>query len=114
LIGSKIKELRAKKRITQEELGKIAGVTTSMIGMYEIGARKPSFEVIERIADYFNVTVDYLLGREGNTNEKPSTSNNIPSGIYLRLAKEAEEMQLPEEDIQLIFEMFKRFKKSNE
>ncbi|EHQ92188.1 helix-turn-helix domain-containing protein [Desulfosporosinus youngiae] len=71
MIGSRLKELRAKKQITQEELGKIAGVTTSMIGMYEIDARKPSFEVIEKIADYFNVTVDYILGRESSAeNEK--------------------------------------------
>lgn len=112
MIGKRIKELRTKKKITQEELGKIVGVTTSMIGMYEIEARRPSFEVIEKIADYFGVTVDYLLGRE-NINDSV-TPANIPSGIYLRLAKEAEEMGLTEDDVELISEMFKRFKKANE
>lgn len=64
MIGKSIKELRSKRNITQEELAKVIGVTTSMVGMYETGARKPSFEVLNKIADYFNVSTDYLLGRE--------------------------------------------------
>nr|MBO2495053.1 XRE family transcriptional regulator [Clostridia bacterium] len=64
MIGRKIKELRLKKGITQEELAKVLGVTTSMVGMYETGARKPSYEVLNKIARYFNVTTDYLLGLE--------------------------------------------------
>jgi len=77
MIGSKIKELRAKKQITQEELGKIVGVTTSMIGMYEIDARKPSYDVMKKLADYFNVPVDYLLGRDDNSGEILSASPDI-------------------------------------
>ncbi|GAB6171408.1 XRE family transcriptional regulator [Paradesulfitobacterium aromaticivorans] len=111
MIGKIIKDLRAQKDITQETLGKAIGVTTSMIGMYETGARKPSFEVLNKIADYFGVSTDYLLGRNDLINQ---STDNIPAGIYLRLAKEAEEMQLPEKDVQLILEMFKRFKKANE
>ena len=38
MIGNRIKKLRTQKQITQEELGKIVGVTTSMIGMYEMNA----------------------------------------------------------------------------
>jgi transcriptional regulator with XRE-family HTH domain len=62
-IGTRIRELRTVRGLTQKDLGKIAGVGTSMIGMYEINARKPSFDVLERIADYFSVSTDYLLGR---------------------------------------------------
>jgi transcriptional regulator with XRE-family HTH domain len=62
MIGNRIKKLRTQKQITQEELGKIVGVTTSMIGMYETNARKPSYEVLTKMADYFNATTDYLLG----------------------------------------------------
>lgn len=63
MIGKKIKDLRNKKEITQEELGKIIGVTTSMVGMYETGTRNPSYDVLQKIADYFETTTDYLLGR---------------------------------------------------
>jgi len=64
-LALKIKQLRAEKKKTQEELGKIIGVTTSMIGMYEMGVRRPSYEVLIKLADYFGVTTDYLLGRKG-------------------------------------------------
>ncbi len=53
LLGDKIKKLRKSKNITQEELGKNIGVTTSMVGMYETNARKPSYEVLIKIADFF-------------------------------------------------------------
>lgn len=68
LLGVRLKELRTNKGITQEELGKIIGVTTSMIGMYEISKRKPSIGMLTGIADYFNVTTDYLIGRDKQTN----------------------------------------------
>ncbi|MBO8158858.1 helix-turn-helix transcriptional regulator [Thermosyntropha sp.] len=63
-LNEKIKELRLQKNLTQEQLGKLIGVTTSMIGMYETGARKPSLEVLTKLANCFDVSIDYLLGRE--------------------------------------------------
>ncbi|MEL7657073.1 MAG: helix-turn-helix transcriptional regulator, partial [Bacillota bacterium] len=62
LLGKTLKELRAQKSITQEELAKVIGVTTSMVGMYETDARNPSFEVLKKISEYFKVSADYLLG----------------------------------------------------
>ena len=44
--------------------------------MYENGEREPSFELLEAIADYFNVDMNYLLG-------KKELSENIPQGYYL-------------------------------
>lgn len=63
LLGERIKTLRKEIGITQEELGKTIGVTTSMIGMYETNARKPSYDVLLKMSEYFNVTTDYLLGK---------------------------------------------------
>ncbi len=65
MIGKRIKELRGNQNITQEELSKRLGVSTSMVGMYETEARNPSYEVLLRIADYFNVSTDYILGNTG-------------------------------------------------
>lgn len=64
MIGSNIKLLRNQKKISQEELGKVLGVTTSAVGQYETGVRNPSYSVLNKLADYFGVTVDYLLGRK--------------------------------------------------
>jgi len=61
MIGDKIKDLRTAKKMTQEDLAKIIGVSTSMVGMYETNVRKPSYKVLIKIANYFNVLTDYLL-----------------------------------------------------
>ncbi len=62
LIGQRIKELRLSKKLTQQELANRIGVTTSAIGMYELSKRKPSYKVIVKMAIFFNVSVDYLIG----------------------------------------------------
>lgn len=61
MFSNKLKELRKKNGLTQLELSKKLGIGQSTIGMYESNIRKPSYEVIKKIADYFNVTVDYLI-----------------------------------------------------
>ncbi|NFI38762.1 helix-turn-helix transcriptional regulator [Clostridium botulinum] len=62
MLNERIKKLRKERDITQEELAKNIGVSTSMVGMYETNARKPSYEVLSKIAKYFRVSTDYLLG----------------------------------------------------
>lgn len=73
LFGKKIKALRTSKKISQREFGKIFGVAESTIGMYERDERRPDFELLNKIADYFNVSTDYLLGR---TNSPENTSQD--------------------------------------
>lgn len=59
-----LKKLRAQKSLSQVELSKGLGYSPGMIGMLENGTRKPSYEALEAIADYFNVTLDYLTGKD--------------------------------------------------
>ena len=63
LIGEKIKELRKNSKITQEQLGNAIGVSKMAISYFEKGKKSPGRESLEKIADYFDVTTDYLLGR---------------------------------------------------
>lgn len=63
MFGERLKQLRTEKGLFQKELAKILGVSAGAIGMYENGKRTPDFEILNKIADYFNVSVDYLLGR---------------------------------------------------
>ena len=58
-----LKELRINRGLTQDDLAKALKVSRSTIGMYESGSREPDYEILETIADYFNVDIDYLLGR---------------------------------------------------
>lgn len=62
-----LKELRAEKGLTQIELASALGITRSRLSMYETGDREPDFETLELIADYFNIDIDYLLGRTEKT-----------------------------------------------
>ena len=65
-IGQFIKECRNKNNLTQIQLAEKLGISFSAISMYERGERKPDYEILEAIADYFNVSVDYLLERTKN------------------------------------------------
>ena len=58
----KIKELREKKGISQKELADYLNITQVQISKYELGKNEPDLNTTKKIAEYFNVTIDYLLG----------------------------------------------------
>ena len=62
-----LKLLRTEKAMSQQDLADALGISKSAINMYERGERQPNFETLESIADYFNVDIDYLLGRTNKT-----------------------------------------------
>lgn len=66
MIKERLKLLRSEKGINQRELARDLKLSASTIGMYETGQRTPDAETLQRLADYFNTTVDYLLGRTNN------------------------------------------------
>ena len=74
-IGNKIKSLRKQHNMTQDELGAKITATKSMISLWENGRRKVDTVNLQRIANVFNVTTDYLLGRSSTTNDSKSEIN---------------------------------------
>ena len=62
-----LKYLRTSRGITQAEFAKAMGISPSTVGMYETGEREPNFETEEKIADYFNVSLDVLRGKNTRT-----------------------------------------------
>ena len=58
----KLKELREAKKVTQSQLGEYIGAKKSAISLWESGKRQPDQETLVRLASYFDVSVDYLLG----------------------------------------------------
>ena len=56
-------ELRFDRDLSQKEIAEYLGITRSSYGMYENGVREPNISTLIKIADYFNVSLDYLLGR---------------------------------------------------
>lgn|GEM_PF-423254 len=61
--GFVLRMLRTRNNMTQKQLADTLGVSESRIGMYERCQREPDFEMLEAIADYFNVDMDFLTGR---------------------------------------------------
>ncbi len=60
--GIKIRELRKKKGLTQQQLAEYVGVTKAMVSAYETGMRYPSYDILIKFTRIFRVTSDYLLG----------------------------------------------------
>lgn len=93
------KSLRIASGLTQEELAQKLHISRSRVGMYETGARQPDYETLEAIADFFNVDMDYLLGRSTKTTVIPNT------GYYLNpeTAKVAQEV-FENRDLRILFD----------
>lgn len=58
-----LKKLRDESNLTQSELANKLNITRSSLSLYELGKRTPDFDTLSKIADFFNVSADYLLGR---------------------------------------------------
>lgn len=64
IFPQRLKELRLKKGLTQTELGEKVGVKQNTFTNWENGKREPSFENLVKLADLFDVSLDWLFGRE--------------------------------------------------
>ena len=60
---NRLKELRVDKGITQKQMAEYLGMVEQAYQMYEYGKREPNHETTMKLADLFEVSVDYLLGR---------------------------------------------------
>ncbi|MCK8824344.1 helix-turn-helix domain-containing protein [Fuchsiella alkaliacetigena] len=100
----RLKELRKQKDLKQEKLASHLNLSRSTIAGYETGKRKPDYNTLEKIASFFNVSVDYLLGRT----EERKTADKIKKA----LADDPELVELWEElakreDLKLLFKQVK-------
>lgn len=86
VFGDRLKELREKKGLSQTELSEKIGISKSSIGMYETGKRIPRADkTFVKISDFFNVSIDYLLGLQEPINNnfekyglKPIVKKKVP------------------------------------
>lgn len=92
VFGDRITELREEAKLTQEELADKIGITRAALSHYEKNRREPDYETLKKIADYFNVSTDWLLGRSPLRNLFFDNSN-IES-IEIRKSRKAEEISM--------------------
>ena len=105
----RIAQLRKKDHITQFKLAEKLGISQQTVSKYERGLIEPDINTLITLAYIFNVSVDYLLGITNLPNN--DMAQNIPEPLYLRLANEAQSMQLAEEDVDYIIGLYKRVRK---
>lgn len=78
MLGKRLKALRNEKKIFQKKLASDLNLSQETISLYESNKREPDYETLNRIADYFDVSIDYLLGR---THIKETIDNYIDEKI---------------------------------
>ena len=77
MLSQRLKQLRADKNINQMELARDLGVNQGTVGKWETGSRKPDSEMLSRLADYFSVSIDYLLGRDEKNSDVILLARNL-------------------------------------
>ena len=81
IVGSRIKEERLKLNLTQEELGKLIGVSKTTISYYENGLEQPKMDKLKKLTTVLNLTPNYIFGSDINVVLEEDEQ-------YIRISKE--------------------------
>ena len=98
MIGQKIRDLRKQRKMSQTELAKILHVSQQTVTAWETGKAEPSSSAISSLADYFDVTTDYLLGRPDRKDDDAKTADIEDDDVIFTY----EGRRIPKEDLELI------------
>ena len=81
MFSERLKELRMRHGYSQSELAKAIGVERTRYNKWEATGTEPSFAVLVKIADFFNVSTDYLLGRVDRPDEHFIQKEKLPADL---------------------------------
>lgn len=101
-----LKALREKNNLTQQQMSDIFGIQRPTYSRYENGERQPDFDLLIAISKYFNVSVDYLLGKE----DKPTIDEQL-DGVEFALYGEIHDLTEEEKRDILSYVQFKKSQK---
>ena len=91
-IGSRIRELRKELKLTQDEFASKIGVHGRQFSRYEVGVNTPSAEILSKIADYCEVSIDYIVYGE---NKKLAKRTKINDNELLELTRKIDRLKRP-------------------
>lgn len=95
MFSKRLTELRNQEKLTQKELAAKLNLGRGALSLYEIGQREPDLQTLSRMADFFQVSTDYLLGR---TDHKDWGKNKNVASPYSEIIEQLEkEKRTPEE-----------------
>ena len=95
MFNDRLKELRIKAGLKQSELGKKVGVSASTIGMYEQGRRSPDREMLIKLSNVFNVTLDYLVDNNNIKTDDTDLFNLKGDVRFLKKVKDSDMIKIP-------------------
>ena len=82
LVAERLSELRGKKNMSKKAVAAMLKLDQSSYGNYELGKRQPSLEMLNKLADYFQVSTDYLLGKTNSPHAlRVPVLGSIPAGV---------------------------------
>ncbi len=77
MFGERLKKLRKKSGYTQVSLANELGVSKGTIAMWEVGKRKPDFETLCKLSEFFDVRTDYILGQSEDDSSVTRTVETV-------------------------------------
>ena len=81
MFNERLQYLRKERGLTQKDVSAILGVKINTLAQYEKGNREPNFKTLRVLADFFNVSTDYLLGRTNDIKDFGYTMNHLVSAL---------------------------------
>lgn len=108
-----LKYYRQREKLSQSKLASKLGISASTISMYEVGKREPDFETEEKIADFFNIDLNTLRGKDTETPSYYHDKDADAAAQFLfknpeyKVLFDASRKVRPE-DIQFVAEMIER------
>ncbi len=112
----RITNLLQENGMTQADLSRATGISTGLISQWKKRMQSPSTEKLKLIADYFNVTVDYLLGNvQESTSSTPNTQKEelLDSGFF-RVMQDAQNRGYSPEDLELVLDFLDRARRRDQ
>ena len=107
--GDRLKKLREQKKLTQEQLGRVFNISHATINRYEKEQRQPDTEILNKLADFFDVSTDYLFGRINETRTE-SIKLKEEDKKYKVIIDHAREAEISPEDMKEVIELIKKMK----
>ncbi|RKJ46522.1 XRE family transcriptional regulator [bacterium 1XD8-76] len=108
-LADRIKSLRLSANMTQTEFGEKFGIVKSTVSLYESGKSTPNDEIKKQICDYFDISLDYLIGREDleghDSRNNDSSHLESDNGYYINeeTAKAAQEI-FENKELRMLFD----------
>lgn len=95
----RLRELRESRGLTLEQVAEALDLRNQYVSNYELGKRRPDFDTLKKFADFYNVSIDYILGRENISAEDQK---------YMRAMQKAKDHGISPADVDLAVEFLAR------